>query len=112
MKVRHFLKFGLAVVALATTLAGCGGSDDDPVPNIAEVAKEQGFNTLLTASTKAGIAGTLADANAQLTVFAPTDQAFTDLGRRLGFADGAAMVNALPASALQSILTYHVLGTK
>lgn len=112
MNVRHFLKLGLAVAALATALTGCGGSDDDPVPNIAEVAKEQGFNTLLTASTKAGIAGTLTDTNAQLTVFAPTDQAFTDLAKRLGFADGTAMVDALPSGALQSILTYHVLGTK
>lgn len=114
MKVRYFLKFGLAVVALAATLGGCGSSDDDdpPMPTIAEVARDQGFNALLTASTKAGIAGTLGDPNAQLTVFAPTDQAFTDLARRLGFADAAAMVNALPASALQSILTYHVLGSK
>lgn len=113
MNARHFLKFGLASAALAATLAGCGSDDDDPpVPTIAEVAKDQGFNALLTAATKAGIAGTLADSKAQLTVFAPTDQAFTDLARRLGFADAAAMVNALPASALQSILTYHVLGTK
>lgn len=113
MKVRHFLKFGVALLALATTLAGCGGDDDDPPPpTIAEVAQQQGFNALLTAATKAGIAGTLTDANAQLTVFAPTDQAFTDLAKRLGFADAGAMVNALPASALQSILTYHVLGTK
>lgn len=117
MNVRDFLKYGLAVLALAGTLAGCGGDDDDDPPplrqaNIAEVAKEQGFNALLAAVSKAGIAGTLSDANAQLTVFAPTDQAFTDLARRLGFADASAMVDALPASALQSILGYHVLGTK
>lgn len=117
MNVRDFLKYGLATLALAGTLAGCGGDDDDdqPVPrqgNIAEVAREQNFNALLAAVTKAGIGGTLADANAQLTVFAPTDQAFADLARRLGFADATAMVNALPASALQSILSYHVLGSK
>lgn len=118
MNVRHFLKFGLAAAVLAGGLAGCGGDDDDDdVPvvrqsNIAEVAQQQGFNALLAAVTKAGIAGTLTDANAQLTVFAPTDQAFTDLARRLGYADATAMVNALPASALQSILTYHVLGSK
>lgn len=115
MQVRSFLKLGLAALAIVTTLAACGG-DDDPPPikqsNIAEVAKEQGFNSLLVAVTKAGIANTLTDANAQLTVFAPTDQAFTDLAKRLGFADTTAMVTALPASALQSILTYQVLGTK
>lgn len=114
MKVRHFMKFGLAILALATTLVGCGGDDDDAASqaNIAEVAKAQGFNALLAAVTKAGIGGTLTDANAQLTVFAPTDQAFADLAGRLGFANATAMVDALPAPALQSILSYHVLGTK
>jgi len=116
MKTRNFLKFGLALVALAVSLGGCGGDDDhDPVAtqgNIAEVANAQGFNALLTAATKAGIAGTLGDPNAQLTVFAPTDQAFNDLAGQLGFANATAMVDALPASTLQSILTYHVLGSK
>jgi uncharacterized surface protein with fasciclin (FAS1) repeats len=116
MQIRNFLKIGLAAIAMVTTLAACGGDDDDhpaPTPgNIAVVAKEQGFNALLAAVTKAGIAGTLTDSNAQLTVFAPTDQAFTDLAKQLGFADATAMVTALPASALQNILTYHVLGSK
>lgn len=116
MKVRHFLKLGLVAVAMVTTLSGCGSDDDDAQVvqpgNIAQVAQQQGFTALLAASTKAGIAGTLTDANAQLTVFAPTDRAFGDLATRLGFADATAMVNALPAPALQSILTYHVLGTR
>lgn len=115
MQIRNFLKFGLAAIAMVTTLAGCGGDDEPLLPrpgNIAEVARDQGFNALLAAVTKAGIAGTLTDANAQLTVFAPTDQAFNSLATKLGFADATAMVNALPASALQSILTYHVLGSK
>ncbi|QYF96133.1 fasciclin domain-containing protein [Massilia sp. PAMC28688] len=102
---------------MLATLSACGGDDDDALfppaqGNIAEVAKEKGFNSLLAAVTKAGIGSTLTASNAQLTVFAPTDQAFTDLARQLGFADAGAMVNALPAPALQSILTYHVLGTK
>ncbi len=115
MQIRNFLKAGLAAIAMVTTLVACGGDDDDHPPkqgNIAEVAKEQGFNALLAAVTKAGIGATLTDANAQLTVFAPTDQAFTTLATQLGFANATAMVDALPASALQNILTYHVLGTK
>ncbi|SHH19914.1 fasciclin domain-containing protein [Massilia sp. CF038] len=114
MQIRNFIKVSLAAIAMIATLAACGG-DDDPVvpqPNIADVAKAQGFNALLAAVTKAGIGSTFTNANAQLTVFAPTDAAFTDLAKKLGFADATAMVNALPASALQSILTYHVLGSK
>lgn len=117
MEIRKFLKVGLAAIAMVATLGACGSSDDDDdhpetQGNIAQVAQAQGFNALLAASTKAGINGTLTDASAQLTVFAPTDAAFTDLAKKLGFADATAMVNALPASALQSILTYHVLGSK
>ncbi|MGG7604960.1 fasciclin domain-containing protein [Massilia sp. BKSP1R2A-1] len=110
------VKAALLACACAGFLSACGGDDDDPPvamqKNIAEVAKDQGFNALLAAVTKAGIGGTLTDANAQLTVFAPTDQAFANLATRLGFADAAAMVNALPPAALQSILNYHVLAAK
>lgn len=114
MKLWNALKCGLAMITVALALGACGGSDDDDDrPNtIADLARERGFTALVTAADKAGVAATLADPNAQLTVFAPTDQAFTDLARRLGFADAAAMVNALPASALQSILSYHVLGSR
>ncbi|OWW22791.1 fasciclin domain-containing protein, partial [Noviherbaspirillum denitrificans] len=42
-------------------------------------------------------------------VFAPTDAAFTQLATSLGFASATAMVAALPAATLKSILTYHVL---
>ncbi len=113
MQIRKFLKLGLAAVAMVTTLVGCGG-DDEPMPpaTLAVVAQSNGFNALLAAATKAGLSPTLTDANAQLTVFAPTDQAFTDLAKKLGFADATAMITALPASALQNILTYHVLPTK
>lgn len=113
MNVRAFLKLGLAVLALSASLTGCGNDHDEtvlPAPkNLAQVASEQGFTALGAAVAKAGIANTLTDPNAQLTVFAPTDAAFNALAVRLGFADATAMVNALPATALQSILTYHVL---
>ncbi|MFC3472483.1 fasciclin domain-containing protein [Massilia oculi] len=114
MDVRNFLKAGLVCVALAG-LAGCGSDDDDPqqvMGNLAEVANARGFTALSAAVAKAGIGTTLTDPGAQLTVFAPTDQAFAALATRLGFTDATAMVNALPASALRSILTYHVLGSR
>jgi transforming growth factor-beta-induced protein len=63
----------------------------------------------VAAATKAGLVPTLNDPAATLTVFAPTDAAFTSLATTLGFASATAMVDALPAAALASILQYHVL---
>jgi transforming growth factor-beta-induced protein len=91
-------------------VAACGGSDDGhPAGNLAQVAQQQGFTALLAAVDKAGIGSVLADPAARLTVFAPTDAAFGALATRLGFANATAMVTALPAPALASILQYHVL---
>lgn len=124
-------KFALPLLS-AVLLSACGGSDnDDPVSaaapgaapaasgasavpagtaaTIDKVAGTSGFNALLAAATKAELGSALADANARLTVFAPTDAAFNQLATSLGFANATAMVEALPPAALKSILTYHVL---
>jgi uncharacterized surface protein with fasciclin (FAS1) repeats len=102
---RSVLKFAGAV-AVAALVSACGGSGD---PDIAEVAEERGLTALLAAATKAGLADELADNDLNLTVFAPSDAAFDTLATQLGFADASAMVSALPASALASILSYHLL---
>lgn len=116
----------------AALFSACGGSDNDTLGSAAppgaasaasgasnvpagmsltidKVAGTSGFNALLAAATKAELGNTLADANARLTVFAPTDAAFSQLATRLGFANATAMVEALPATTLKSILSYHVL---
>lgn len=132
MKLTKYVLPLLSVVVISA----CGGSDNDnpesaapagatpaasgtpTVPasmslTIDKVAETSGFNALLAAATKAELGAALADANARLTVFAPTDAAFNQLATSLGFANATAMVEALPAAALKSILTYHVLpGTK
>jgi uncharacterized surface protein with fasciclin (FAS1) repeats len=109
---RLFLK--AAVIATAAALvSACGGSDDDDhnpaAQTLAQVASGGGFTALVAAATKAGLADELAAASANLTVFAPTNTAFNALATTLGFADATAMVTALPASALESILSYHLL---
>lgn len=126
----RFITHSLALLS-AALIAGCGSSSDDPDPavpqsaapaatgapapasgaaqTIDKVAASSGFNALLAAATKAELGPALADANAQLTVFAPSDDAFTRLATALGFNSAAAMVDALPASTLRSILSYHVL---
>jgi uncharacterized surface protein with fasciclin (FAS1) repeats len=110
-----WLKWLLAVTA-AVTLTACGG-DDDPHPaatpgSIVQVAQANGFNALAAAATKAGLVPTLSNSSASLTVFAPTDAAFGALATQLGFANATALVDALPATALANILSYHVLPTR
>ena len=101
----------IAGLAIAGSLvSACGGSDDEPT--IVELAQGQGLTALLAAATKAGLADELSDEGARLTVFAPTNAAFNTLATQLGFADATAMVTALPASALASILSYHVLAAE
>ena len=98
----------MAALSAAALMAACG-SDDDPHPGtIATVAQQQGFTALLAAANKAGLSATL-DGTAKLTVFAPTDAAFTAVAARLGFANATALVNALSADQLSKILSYHVL---
>ena len=101
----------LAALSVALVTA-CGGSDDHPPPTIAAVAGTAGLTALVAASTKAGLVPTLNDPAANLTVFAPTDAAFTTLATTLGFATATAMVEALPAATLASILQYHVVGAR
>ena len=111
----RWLKYVLALGVVAAT-AACNDSSTDasapPPGNIAEVAQANGFTALAAAVDKAGLASALTDSTAKLTVFAPTDAAFAALATKLGFASATAMVDALPASALASILSYHVLPTE
>jgi len=107
---RWLMKIAALVVSV-TLVSACGGGDDPP-GNLAQVAQQQGFTALVAAATKANLVGALSDPAASLTVFAPTDAAFGTLATQLGFANATAMVNALPSSALASILSYHVLPAK
>jgi uncharacterized surface protein with fasciclin (FAS1) repeats len=61
------------------------------------------------AATKAGLIDELSAPNSNLTLLAPTNDAFGLLANQLGFSSISAMVTALPASTLESILLYHVL---
>lgn len=112
---RSFLKFA-ALAVVGAVVSACGGDDDPVTPparNIVQVAEAGGLSYLLAAATKAELADDLsASTAAGLTVFAPTNAAFNTLATQLGFADGPALVAALPKEALASILSYHVLPTK
>ena len=73
--------------------------------NIVEMAQGAGqFNVLIQAAGKAGLADFLSTEN-NLTVFAPTDAAFTALLQDLGLTS----LDQIDGATLGSILKYHVV---
>jgi uncharacterized surface protein with fasciclin (FAS1) repeats len=81
----------------------------NPTGNIVETAVAAKFDSLVKAVTRASTAGgdpTLAAtlSNARLTVFAPTNAAFTALLQTLGLKD----INEIPLATLVAVLKHHV----
>jgi uncharacterized surface protein with fasciclin (FAS1) repeats len=79
-----------------------------PSETVVDIALDNGFTTLATAVVTAELLPALTNPLATLTVFAPTNTAFTNIATALG-TDIAGLL-ALPN--LADILTYHVLGTE
>ncbi|GAB3419617.1 fasciclin domain-containing protein [Haloparvum alkalitolerans] len=74
-------------------------SEDDTIVDVAVAA--DGFDVLVAAVQEAGLVDALSG-NRQLTVFAPTDEAFNDAGITVD------NVGAVDEEFLRSVLTYHV----
>jgi transforming growth factor-beta-induced protein len=66
------------------------------------------FSILVEALMKADLVGAVADSEAELTVFAPTNDAFVALLSELG----ATSLDDVPVGTLTDILLYHVIGSK
>jgi transforming growth factor-beta-induced protein len=105
------LKIIPALMIAASLLFTACSDDETPVmesKNIVEVAADAGnFNILIEAAQKAGLAEFLSTEN-NLTVFAPTDDAFAALLSDLGLSS----LDDVPVADLTQILTYHVIGAK
>lgn len=82
-----------------------GAMMDDTVLDVA--AGNEDFSTLAAAVEAAGLQDALADPDATLTVFAPTNQAFEAALDALGLTAEELLADT---ETLTSILTYHVLG--
>ena len=98
-----FLSLGMTVlVGFMVILSSC--SDDDTIEmepqNIVEVAVENGYTTLAAALVETGLDDDLAGSG-PFTVFAPTDEAFADLGITASNVD--------QVENLEEILLYHVV---
>ena len=76
---------------------------------IADIAAANSeFSILVEALMKADLVGAVADSEAELTVFAPTNDAFSALLSDLG----ASSLDDIPVETLTEILLYHVIGSK
>ena len=81
--------------------------DPDPRPTIAQLAiGNPDLSILVQAVTKAGLVNAISDPNANLTVFAPTNEAFVALLGKLGLAS----LDDVPVDTLRGILLDHVVG--
>ncbi len=102
-----------ALVVVAIAVAGVTGSataaPSASSKNIVQTAVAAGkFKTLVSLVKQAGLAGTLA-APGNVTVFAPTDQAFASLKR----SNPALFAKvASDKKLLRTVLTYHVVGKR
>lgn len=119
MKI-SFFQFMLFLGITSISLTACENDDDDnldtPDPKqetIADIAvATPRFSILVDALTRTNLVSVVADANADLTVFAPNNQAFADALTALGFADLDALETALGTDGLKNVLLYHVLGAE
>lgn len=107
----QWLKRGLAVSALAL-VAACGSDDETPVqtlsaqPTLVQVAQsDPRFSVLVEAVVAADLADDLS-ADGNLTVFAPTNDAFASLLQELGVSKAQLLADK---ALLTQVLQYHVL---
>lgn len=110
-KIGTAFVIGAAALVAATSISAASPATTTAAgqKNIVKTAAATGkFKTLVTLVKKAGLAGTLS-APGNLTVFAPTDQAFANLKK-----SDPALYNKVVTDKklLRSVLTYHVLGNR
>ncbi|XVJ67537.1 MAG: fasciclin domain-containing protein [Lacibacter sp.] len=92
----RFATAGLLTVALSALVISCKKKEDPPAPNtVVNVVVNNGYSTLATLVTNAGLVPTL-NGTGPFTVFAPSNAAFTG-------------VTAPTGAALTNLLTYHVI---
>ncbi len=90
-----------------TTEAKSDAMEETKSNTIVDIAVgDESFSTLVSLVTEAGLVDALSDTNSELTVFAPTNDAFAKV-------DSAtlAKLKANP-EALKQVLTYHVVTSK
>lgn len=107
------------IAALSAFAIACDDDDNNNTnppmdkTTIAEVAMaDPELSTLVTVLQATGLDAVVADENANLTVFAPTNTAFQNLLDALQVADLNELIATLGAETVTEIVKYHVLGTE
>lgn len=80
------------------------------LPNVVEAAQAANLTVLLQAVTAANLGNTLLSQQS-MTVFAPTNQAFSNLLSSLGLSSLTELINTLGADAVSKVLGFHVVPT-
>jgi transforming growth factor-beta-induced protein len=102
------LTLGLFALIGISILAGCEKKEETPQPtqNIVQLAQDQpSLSSLVAALTKFPDLVTTLSGTAKLTVFAPSNDAFTALLATIG----QSSINDVPEPVLKSLLQYHVI---
>ena len=106
--MKHFSKLSLFALVLLSGTAFVSCSDDDAAPQsntIAAIAsRTPDLSILVQALDRAGLVGAV-DGTTQVTVFAPTNDAFEDFLDDNGFAN----LEAVPVDVLRQVLLNHVV---
>lgn len=111
--MQNFSKY-LMVFAFLFAIVACNDKDDmmpeAAAPNLVDAANQAGLSTLLTAvQTIPGLAPALLEQNA-ITVFAPTNDAFSGALTAFGASDLNELVDAIGGpSNLETVLGFHVV---
>ena len=109
MKLKHLISTRslLLLFAFPFFITSCEKDDDPaPTPTITEtVVANPNFSLLKTAVVRAGL-GDYLNNTPNLTVFAPTNDAFLAAGLT------ETAINSTPVATLQAILQYHVLTSR
>jgi uncharacterized surface protein with fasciclin (FAS1) repeats len=105
---RRFLQYTAATGAVLA-LSACGGGNDDSVDIVERLSVDPQFSLLVEAVQAAGLVSALKASSPQLTVFAPTNDAFAALLGEIGLSKDAVFANT---DLLTAILTYHVIGAR
>ena len=110
--MRKWPAVAVATVVAVAAIAGTASARPQAGGTVVDVAaSNKNFSTLVSLVKAAGLAGALANQNAQLTVFAPTNAAFKNLEAAVPGVTKA-LTDPMNKGLLVQVLKYHVLGSK